>query len=40
MITSAGSPGRMRMTTKTRTETKRRVATNAATLLRTYRCRS
>jgi hypothetical protein len=37
MMSDAGSPGRMRMTTKTRRETKKRVATSAATLLRTYR---
>ena len=37
MIRSAGSPGRMRMTRKTSTETKKRVATSAATLRRTYR---
>ncbi len=37
MMTCAGSPGRMRITTKTRTETKKRVATNAATLRSTYR---
>src|SRR5438094_4730095 len=37
MITSAGSPGRTRTTTNTRPETKKRVATNAATLLAMYR---
>src|SRR6185436_14862979 len=37
MITSAGSPGRTRTTTKTRPETKKRVTTNAATLLAMYR---
>src|SRR5262249_27338623 len=37
MITSAGSPGRTRTTTKTRPDTKKRVATNAATLLAMYR---
>src|SRR5215470_1459038 len=37
MITRAGSPGRTRTTTNTRTETTKRVATNAATLLAMYR---
>ncbi len=37
MITSAGSPGSTRTTTNTRAETKKRVATNAATLLAMYR---
>src|SRR5262245_2527016 len=37
MITSAGSPGSTRTTTNTRPETRKRVATNAATLLAMYR---
>src|SRR5207245_1157641 len=39
MMTCAGSPGRTRITTKTRRDTTKRVATNAATLLLRY-CRT
>jgi hypothetical protein len=36
MMTRAGSPGRIRTTTKTSRETKKRVATSVAARLRRY----